>query len=1178
VSWGDYGEDRLNLVLEATRVGLWDWNVQTGETFFTERWAEIVGYTLEELAPVNIETWTQLVHPDDLAQSEELLRRHFSGEISYYECECRMRHKNGHWVWVLDRGMVVACTEDGAPLRMTGTHADITERKQGEERERQARENFETLFNTVRDFLFVLDEQGRILHVNSTVLNRLGWSADELAGRSVMELHPPEYREDAGRIVQDMLAGLVDLCPVPLVTKNGELIPVETRVTTGVWDSCPVLFGVSKDITEYKRSEAALQKQTALLSCLLDSIPDIIFFKDRDGIYLGCNPQFCEFTGILRDKIIGQTDYELFDRESADFFREQDGIVMERYEPHHNEEWVTYPDGRKVLLDTLKAPLFSETGEVLGLLGVSRNITDRKKAEKELALRESYLSAIIENLPGLVWMKDEDSRFLAVNRAFAHSCGFEKTDLEEKTDLDIWPEDLAALYRNDDLKVMQASAPIITEEPIADQGHRRWFETFKTPVVDERGDVIGTVGYSQNITERKESREKIERLNELQAELVRLATGFVNVPVPRYDEAVNEALRTIGGLIGADRAYLFHYDFTSGVMNNTHEWCAGGIGSEMENLQGVPVDLFPDWQSAHCRGKAYFVPDVQSLATESALRKVLEPQGIQSLITLPLMDQSSCLGFVGFDAVRECRVWNQEEVQLLHVLAEMLANLEVKRRTEAEMERLNLEQRTLIVRLEEMQQQLIRARDDAEAGARAKSMFLANMSHEIRTPLNAILGHTQILQRKCAGCPSGRDSLGPVATAGEHLLGLINDVLATVQTDSQDVILSSSVFDFYQMLDSVQTICGQNLQEEVSLNIVKEESVPRTVQADKGKIRQVLINLIGNAMKFTEKGSVEVAVSASSCSSDGFMFCADVSDSGCGIEAEAMETVFDPFEQSASGRLLQKGAGLGLSISRRYARAMGGDVSVLKSRVGEGSTFRFLFRAIPGKVCAMDGQPSIERVHPSQGSIPRLLAADDDVSNLNMLTLMLRTAGFDVEAASSGGEVLERLQDDSRFDLVLLDKRMPRIDGKETLRRLRELPGCEKLPVIIITASGLKDERQALLDLGADGYISKPVDRDALLDEVGRLTGVRYCYDSKETAPASVSVPLQQLGGLPRASCVELLQAVRHGDLSGMRRVIEEIEPRFPEIAVGLSRLVRRYDYDRMTDLLTTSIKETSDE
>lgn len=253
--------EQLALAIEGSGVGLWDWHVQTGETIFNERWAEIIGYTLADLEPVSIQTWLGHAHPDDLKRSGELLQKHFRGETREYECEARMLHRDGHWIWVLDRGKVVERDPAGQPVRMTGTHLDITERKHTEE---------------------------------------------------------------------------------------------------------------------------ILAERTALLTNLLDSIPDIVFFKDSGGVYLGCNPRFAEFVGRPRGEIVGHTDYDLFNTEVADVFRTNDLAMMAQNTPRHNEEWIDYPDGRHVLIDTFKAPLRTLDGAVIGLLGISRDITERKRNEQAI--------------------------------------------------------------------------------------------------------------------------------------------------------------------------------------------------------------------------------------------------------------------------------------------------------------------------------------------------------------------------------------------------------------------------------------------------------------------------------------------------------------------------------------------------------------------------------------------------------------------------------------------------------------------------------------------------------------------------------------------------------------------------------------------------------------------------
>lgn len=296
---------RLENIVEGTQAGTWEWNVQTGETFFNEIWAQIIGYTLEELAPVSFATWESLTHPDDLKQSKELFEMHLAGKIPYYDQDCRLRHKDGHWVWVHDRGQIMTWTIDGKPLKMFGTRTDISERKQYENILAQTRRNYEAFFNNIDYFLFVLDVNGNIMHMNNTVTERLGFSREELLGKSILMVHPPERREEAGKTVGDMLAGLAIFCPVPLITKSGVQIPVETRVSHGIWEDGPVLFGVTKDVSKITLSEEKFSKIFRFnpTACGLSGLDD--------HIYIEVNKAFLTLLGFKNDEVIGKTAMEL---------------------------------------------------------------------------------------------------------------------------------------------------------------------------------------------------------------------------------------------------------------------------------------------------------------------------------------------------------------------------------------------------------------------------------------------------------------------------------------------------------------------------------------------------------------------------------------------------------------------------------------------------------------------------------------------------------------------------------------------------------------------------------------------------------------------------------------------------------------------------------------------------
>jgi PAS domain S-box-containing protein len=383
-----------------------------------------------------------------------------------------------------------------------------TEKKQENNLLQQTRNNYESFFNTINDFLFVLDEQGRIIHANDTVYKRLGYSKEELSDMSVLMVHPEERRDEAARIVRGMLEGSADFCPVPIITKSGIQIPVETRVTSGVWDGKPVIFGVTKDIsdlklseerfskvfylnpslcglsdlktgkyvevndkfhlllgfekdevigktaielgilspqsyksvagkadvngkinnietdlkakngeikhvlmsaeniyiqdkkfrftvindiTELKKAENEINRQASIINSLINSIPDLIFIKDINGVYLGCNDPFAELVDKSVNEIIGKTDYDLFDKDSADSFRDYDQSMLDTKKSKQNEEWITYKDGRRKLIDTLKTPYWGPNGTLVGILGISRDITDRKNSEDEIRQKNAEL-------------------------------------------------------------------------------------------------------------------------------------------------------------------------------------------------------------------------------------------------------------------------------------------------------------------------------------------------------------------------------------------------------------------------------------------------------------------------------------------------------------------------------------------------------------------------------------------------------------------------------------------------------------------------------------------------------------------------------------------------------------------------------------------------------------------
>lgn len=1028
-----------------------------------------------------------------------------------------------------------------------------------------------------------------------------------------------------------------------------------------------------------------------LLLSVLRSMPDIVFYKDTRGVYLGCNQLFAEFVGRSVEEIVGHSDDELFGHPVAEGFREIDRLVLDSLAPRHHEEWITYRDGHRVLVDTFKTPLRDAQGKVVGLLGVSRDITERKRAEERLRQSEQSFASFFDSARDFKFIISLDGRIQMVNRTVCDRLGYTTEELVGRRVGDVHPPE----QRDEAERVMaemvagrvhQCDIPLMTKDGVLIPVETRvsfgaWHG------------MKAIFGASRDVSQQRRTEQHIRHLNSIQHQLMLFATEFVNVPIDRIDEAIRGALAAVGGLIEADRAYLFGYDFEAGTMSNTHEWCAEGVEPQIEALQQVPNALFPVWVAAHLRGELVHIPRVADIPKDDPLYQVLAPQGIQSLITLPLSTPGGCLGYVGFDAVKDARVWGEAEVALLRVLAEVFANFKMRHRSEAELAQMNAERGLLLdtmnaqvwylkdvetyglvnrahadfmgrrredlqnrslreflppdaaeicmkvnrdvfstgraVRTQEwlvsgkgerrlieivktpsvnkegqvsyvvcvgyditekarLQEELVHERDKAEQNARLKATFLADMSHEIRTPLNVILGYLQIMERECVECPQKRN-IRAMNKSGEHLMELINDILALIQKDSSNVPLSECAFDLFQMVDDVRVFFERQAQAKaLRIETSCTEGTPRYVCADKGKIRQVLLNLVGNAVKFTEQGVVRIrlgradAVSAEGLPETVFRLAFDVEDSGCGISEEQQEAVFEVFFKADAGAPQKTGSGLGLPLSRRYAQAMGGDVTV-KSREGRGSVFRFVFCARPvDPSAAVEMRKARWRVRPVDGVKPRVLVVDDNPAGRDVQVVMLETAGFIVDVAESGERALACLRESGQYHVILLDKRMPGMDGLETLKRIRALPASKRVPIILMTASGFSEENDTVRSLGGDGVLPKPVAFDRMLEEIGRVTG--FAFDRIGEAGVGEGDDERPFTGAvgadtPTISVPDDLRerigaAVRCGDVMALRALVVELRALSSEVAAVVEPMVDAYDYDGLRRFLQQGEKE----
>jgi signal transduction histidine kinase len=466
--------------------------------------------------------------------------------------------------------------------------------------------------------------------------------------------------------------------------------------------------------------------------------------------------------------------------------------------------------------------------------------------------------------------------------------------------------------------------------------------------------------------------------------------------------------------------------------------------------------------------------------------------------------------------------------------------------------------------------ELAEAKEAAEAASRAKSQFLANVSHELRTPMNAILGFTQLMQRDASLSERQRGNLKTINSSGEHLLALINDVLEITKIEAGRLQVNPVPFDLQDLVESLGELFRIRAQDKgLAIRVSLDPAVPRHVTGDLQKLRQGLMNLLGNAVKFTDHGWVALEVGLAE---PGRVLFA-VRDTGVGIEPENRDKVFDAFAQAAEGNRRGEGTGLGLTICKRYAELMGGQLS-LESRPREGSLFCLaipLPEAPPEALPAAGPERVVLGLEPGQGGL-RILIVEDKEPNRRFLRQVLEGAGFEVQEAPDGEEAIRRFVT-WRPHLIWMDMRMPVLDGYAATRRIRCLPGGQEVAIVALTASAFEEDKSEVLAAGCDDFMRKPVKIEALFAMLGKHLGVRFRY-GEEIAPAATrgagaAFDWGAIEGLDPALRLRLRAAAEALDVTGVQAVLTEVARVDDRLAGRLTALAGEFQFDRIIALVT---------
>jgi two-component system sensor histidine kinase/response regulator len=475
------------------------------------------------------------------------------------------------------------------------------------------------------------------------------------------------------------------------------------------------------------------------------------------------------------------------------------------------------------------------------------------------------------------------------------------------------------------------------------------------------------------------------------------------------------------------------------------------------------------------------------------------------------------------------------------------------------------------------------ARVGAESANRAKSVFLANMSHELRTPLNAILGFARLMTRDQGLTAEQRENLETIGRSGEHLLGLINDVLELSKIEAGRVALQKESFDLFRLLDGLEEMFHLRATEK-SLMLIFDRApdVPQYVRTDEGKLRQVLMNLLGNAVKFTQEGGATLRIGYSNLpgcfTQESFQegkprLLFEVEDTGPGIAPEELDAVFDPFKQTASGQMSHEGTGLGMPISRQFVTLMGGDLT-FSSESGAGSIFKFDVQIELADAADTPLAQPMRRViglEPEQ-PVYRLLVAEDREPSRRLLVKLLAPLGFELREAANGQEAIEIWQR-WKPHLIWMDMRMPVMDGHEATQRIKATTQGQATVIVALTASAFESDRAMILSGGCDGYVRKPFREEEIFDTLAQHLGVRFVY---EEGAQPIGVPTEDaegllttvaLAALPADWVTSLHQAANQLDGDLILGLLDQIREQNAPLADALASLVHNFRFDTIMTL-----------